>query len=58
VDFDEARQILNKNSNKYTDEQIRAIISLLTEFVKVDIRQFKEGQKNGKSNNIHSSFNR
>lgn len=54
LDFEECKKILNgKVKDKYTDEQVRAITSLLIEFVKVDVRQFKEGQKNGKSDIVH-----
>ena len=54
LNFEECKKILNgKLKDKYTDEEVRAITSLLTEFVRVDVRQFKEGQKNGKSDIIH-----
>ena len=54
LEFEECKKILNgKVKDKYTDEQVRAITSLLIEFVKVDVRQFKEGQKNGKSDIVH-----
>lgn len=49
MDFDEARQILNKNSNKYTDEQVREILEMLQVFVANDLTRFE----NEKGNTIH-----
>ena len=49
MDFDEARPILNKNSNKYTDEQVRDILEMLQVFVAHDLTRFE----NEKGNTIH-----
>jgi len=49
MDFNEARQILNKNGNKYTYEQVREILEMLQVFVANDLTRFE----NEKGNTIH-----
>ena len=49
MDFNEARQILNKNGNKYTDEQVRKILEMLQVFVANDLTRFE----NEKGNTIY-----
>jgi cytochrome c-type biogenesis protein CcmE len=47
--FNEAKNILNKKEEKYTDQEVKKILQLLQVFVKQDLKQFQ----NEKSNTIH-----
>jgi len=42
MQLENAKQILNQNGKKYTEEEVRAIVQLMNEFVKVDVKRFKE----------------
>ena len=45
MQLDDAKRILNKNGKKYTDEQVKAMVQLMSEFVKLDVKRFKESKK-------------
>lgn len=45
LSFNECKRILNKNGKKYTDEQVKAMVQLMNEFVKLDVKRFKESKK-------------
>lgn len=45
MQLDDAKRILNKNGKKYTDEQVKAMVQLMSEFVKLDVKRFKGSKK-------------
>ena len=49
MDFNEAKKNLNKNINKYNDEQVQEILEMLQIFVTNDLTRFQ----NEKSNTIY-----
>lgn len=42
--FAEAKKILNKGGDKYTDEEIKKIIKIIEQFVKLDLEQLKNNR--------------
>jgi Ca2+-binding EF-hand superfamily protein len=58
LSVNEAIKILNKNEKKYTQEQTKNILNLLTQFGEIAYSQFKQNKGNEKSNTIRPSINR
>lgn len=42
--FAEAKKILNKGGDKYTDEEIKKIMKMISKFVKLDLEQLKNNR--------------
>lgn len=55
MDFYAAKKILNSKEDKYTDEQVKSVLELITLIAKSDVKQLMENEK---GNPVHKSINR
>jgi len=55
----QCKAILEKNGNKYTEAQVKALRELLYKLGEIEYNYFKDTMKNAeKSHNLHKSVNR
>ena len=55
--FEECKQVLNENGNKYTDQQVQEICNLLYNLLEIDIENFKTFCNNERDN-LQQGFDR
>ena len=53
LSFEECKEILNRNGNYYTNEEITQISDFLDILVEIDCRQFIKKDKNEKSDSLY-----
>lgn len=53
LSFEKCKEILNRNGNHYTNEEITQISDFLDILVEIDCRQFIKKDKNEKSDSLH-----
>ncbi len=58
LSLEKCSEILNKNGNNYSPEEVKKISNFLDLLVEIDCKNFIKEQENEKSDSIHKSLHR
>jgi len=57
LSLEKCNEILNRNCNKYSEEEVKLIRNLLYKIARLDLKNYSK-KENEQRNNLHKSINR